>query len=650
MRLPRTLAWPWLALALGCLLVQPSRAQEGAGTGTLLLEVPEDAKVEINGYLTRGSGSQRKCVSSGLEPGFVYEYQVRVQVVRDGRTLEEVQTARLEAGQERRLVFRFAAAAEVKPKQPPAGWQPKGPTPEPKLKEPTPEPKLKEPTPEAKPKGPTSVPPAKKPSSVETTIPLPPTPSEKPGPVPPLQGPEVTAPGPKPSGVAKKQPEPTGPGSKLPGPKSSEAKPPEKKAAGPGVPEKKLPGAGGFKPAPPVVHKEPLVEKHLLAGELAQGETALKARLKEYPKDDEARFGLGGLQFLRAVERLMQSLYRYGLRSPTEGFPQLQLPFLRLPVPPNPDPMPLTYSQAREVVQKFIDDLAQAEATLAEVRDEQVKLAIHFGEIRLDFDSDGRATEAETLWRIYAKIAGRPNISPADAGKFVICFDLGDVYWLRGYCHLLMALGEVVLAYDEEEFFQRTANLFFPKTLPHGKSMIRDPRDLNRGMEGIVDLVAVAHLVRFPVQDRERMVRALGHLQTMLSMSRKSWQAILAETDDDCEWIPNPKQRGVIPGAVVTQPMVGAWLQFLDEADALLAGKKLAPYWRPAGVLGPGEERGVNLNLLFTKPADFDLILWVQGSGVAPYLEKGAVSDPQIWRRFQQVFGGNFFSFAVWFN
>ena len=614
-------------------------AQEGAGTGTLLLDVPEDAKVEINGYLTRGSGSQRKYVSSGLEPGFAYEYRVRVQVVREGRTLEEVQTARLEAGQERRLVFRFAAAAEVKPKQPLAGWQPKGPTPEAKSKEPTPEPKSKEPRPEAKPKGPTSVPPAKKPSSVETTTTL-----------PPLQGPQVSAPGPKPSGVAKKQPEPTGPGPKLPGPKSSEAKPPEKKAVGPGVPEKKLPGAGGFKPAPPVVHKEPLVEKYLLAGELAQGETALKARLKEYPKDDEARFGLGGLQFLRAVERLTQSLYRFGLRSPTEGLPQLQLPFLRLPVPPNPVPMPLTYSQAREVVQKFIDDLAQAEATLAEVRDEQVKLAIHFGEIRLDLDGDGRATEAETLWRVYAKIAGRPNISPADAVKFVICLDLGDVYWLRGYCHLLMALGEVVLAYDEEEFFQRTANLFFPKILPQGKSVISDARELNRGREGIVDLVALAHLVRFPVQDRERMVRALGHLQTMIAMSRKSWQAILEETDDDCEWIPNPKQHGVIPGVVVTQPMVGAWLQFLDEAEALLAGKKFAPYWRPAGALGPGEEQGVNLNLLFTKPSDFDLILWVQGSGVAPYLKNGPISDPQVWRRFQQVFGGNFFSFAVWLN
>src|SRR5262249_36751621 len=70
----------------------------------------------------------------------------------------------------------------------------------------------------------------------------------------------------------------------------------------------------------------PLVEKYLHAGELARGEKDLVAALEATPKDDQLRFGLGVLRFVRGVERLGQGLYRYGVRSEYTN-----LPFLRLP-------------------------------------------------------------------------------------------------------------------------------------------------------------------------------------------------------------------------------------------------------------------------------------------------------------------------------
>jgi hypothetical protein len=395
--------------------------------------------------------------------------------------------------------------------------------------------------------------------------------------------------------------------------------------------------------------------------------------LKENPRDDEVRFSLGGTQFLRAVERLLQSMHFHGLRSPSEGTLGAQLPFLRVPVPANPAPKPLSYLQAREILKSFLADLAKAEATLAAIRDEQVNLPIHVGQIRLDVRGDGNAAQMQSLWQVYARLAGRPVLSEADARELVVCFDLGDAYWLRGYCHLLMALGEMVLAYDEQEFFERTAILLFPNVAPSSRSLVSEPWEISHGLEGTVDLVAVAHLARFPVYEPERMGRALEHLQTTVAMSRASWQAILAETDDDCEWIPNPDQKSAAVGVEVTRPMVDAWGRFLNEAEALLAGKKLAPYWRrlpeakptegpdagpgeesgikrPAAGPRPAAERGVNLNRLFTQPQPFDLILWIQGSGVAPYLDKGAVVDAQVWRQIEEAFGGDFLPFAVWFN
>lgn len=621
----------WFGAAFACLLVQPCLAQDTGGSATLIVEVPEDAKVEINGYLTRVTGSRREFTPVGLEPGYHYDYRVRAEVVREGRTLQQVRTVRLAVGETVRVVFpSFDAASEVKPK------------------EPTPPPK-----------GPAIEPGPKKSTSAQSQVPL-----MSPGAVTP---PATAKTPPEPKPAAAKTPE-----AKPPEKKPTETPSLEKKPAEP-VPQPKETSKPGPPSPPRPPHKEPPVEKYLLKGNLAEAERAMAARLKENTRDDEARFSLGGVQFLRAVERLLQSLYYYGLRSPSEGPLRAELPLLRVPIPANPTPKPLSYLQAREILKAFLDDLAKAEATLAPIRDEQFNLPIRVLRIQLDVRGDGNAAQMQSLWQIYARLAGQPALSEADARDLVVCFDLGDAYWLRGYCHLLMALGEMVLAYDEQEFFERTAFLLFPNVVPSSKALVSEPWEIGRGLEGIVDLVAVAHLARFTVYEPERMGRALEHLQTTIAMSRASWQAILAETDDDCEWIPNPDQHGAIPGVEVTRPMVDAWGRFLNEAEALLAGKKLAPYWRrlPAAKpaegpdAGPGEEsgikrpapgprpadqRGVNLNRLFTQPQPFDLILWVQGSGVAPYLDKGAVVDPQVWRQIGEAFGGDFLVFALWFN
>src|SRR4051794_38395000 len=123
----------------------------------------------------------------------------------------------------------------------------------------------------------------------------------------------------------------------------------------------------------------PLAERYLVEGRLAAGEAALSGTLEEDPKDAQARFGLGVVQFLRGVERLVQALHRYGMPSNVTGG---MIPFARLPVPPNPDPQRVGLADARAIFQHFLDDLARAEATLARVDDPGVTLPLHFGRIR----------------------------------------------------------------------------------------------------------------------------------------------------------------------------------------------------------------------------------------------------------------------------
>ena len=90
--------------------------------------------------------------------------------------------------------------------------------------------------------------------------------------------------------------------------------------------------------------------------------------------------------------------------------------------------------------------------------------------------------------------------------------------------------------------------------------------------------------------------------------------------------------------------MIDDWHVFLDEAGALLDGKKLIPFWRGS------DPKGVNLRRVFLEPSRFDLVLWVQGTAATPYLERGALTRPETWNQLQRTFQGNFWGFAIWFN
>ena len=106
----------------------------------------------------------------------------------------------------------------------------------------------------------------------------------------------------------------------------------------------------------PAAEERPVAEKYLLSGDLAGGEEALRAILKAHPEDAQARFGLGTVQFVRSVERLIQGFYKHGLQPDLSGG---MIPFARLPVPANPKPEPIAYDDLRALFRTFLDDLAE---------------------------------------------------------------------------------------------------------------------------------------------------------------------------------------------------------------------------------------------------------------------------------------------------
>ncbi|QEG24244.1 hypothetical protein [Mariniblastus fucicola] len=396
-----------------------------------------------------------------------------------------------------------------------------------------------------------------------------------------------------------------------------------------------------------VVVAETIIAPYLTTGKLADGEAKLRAALLKSPEDDQLLMELGFVQFFQSVEKMGQTLYRFG---PGRSFAMGQIPFLRLPVPDNPDPEPVSLDDVREMIQDFINDLEEVDKTLAKIDSDDVKLPLRVMQIKLDFDGDGVAGANENLGPALMQYLGgrRDPERVKDLMDKSIHFDRADVDWLRGYSCLLRSLGEIFLAYDQTEFWEVVSHRMFEKGetkfdfLTEEADVDGDDRDFY--ME-IADIIAAIHNIRFPVKEPERLKVAHQHLLNTIGHSRQMWKRINAETDDDQEWIPSPNQSNPFAAVRITRNMTDSWEKFLVEGEQILNGELLIPFWR-----GTNKKRGIDLHRVFHEPEDFDLVLWIHGSGAVPFVKMGKCSEPETWAEFQRVFRGNFFGFAVWFN
>lgn len=363
----------------------------------------------------------------------------------------------------------------------------------------------------------------------------------------------------------------------------------------------------------------PLVEKYLHSGKYVQGEQDLMVALSLDPDDDQVRFGLGVLQFIHGIENLGQSLHKYGVKSE-----HTDVPFLRLPVPENPDAEEIDYAAFRKILDEFVRDLSRAEVTLAGIKDDNVKLPLRLAEIRVDLDNDGQADD--TLVMIMDKIMRQEFEFLKDNPEFQVTFDRGDVPWLRSYCHVLMSMLDAYLALDLEYAFVRYADELFtnPAEPPDWYDVKDDPDSLD-------------------VLEPERLGRFRKHLIQVAVLNRETWKHIRAEKDDDFEWLPHPGQTGIF-GMPVRDNMIDGWLAMMDELQALFDGQRTIP------PVFSGRSKGLNLKLfLDDPPAKFE-------SGMLEHLPHKYYTDDKevdigVLFRAASLFDGPTTGFYVaWFN
>ncbi len=80
------------------------------GNAMLMVSVPQEARIFVNGAATRSEGSKRQYVSRNLSPGYAYTYEVRAEMDVDGQLVQQTKTVKVKAGQQHDLVFNFDVA------------------------------------------------------------------------------------------------------------------------------------------------------------------------------------------------------------------------------------------------------------------------------------------------------------------------------------------------------------------------------------------------------------------------------------------------------------------------------------------------------------------------------------------------------------
>ena len=83
----------------------------GPAPASRIVHLPANARLTIDGDPTRSTSGARWFVSPPLEPGKTYHYDLKAEVVRDGKRLTETRRVAVRAGQVSAVRMAFAGQA-----------------------------------------------------------------------------------------------------------------------------------------------------------------------------------------------------------------------------------------------------------------------------------------------------------------------------------------------------------------------------------------------------------------------------------------------------------------------------------------------------------------------------------------------------------
>ena len=356
-------------------------------------------------------------------------------------------------------------------------------------------------------------------------------------------------------------------------------------------------------------------------------------------KTGDQHFALGAVHFLRGIEKTLQTRWQYNA-----SMEYLDIPVLRLPVEPNPNAMPFRADLVTDIFAELRADMDASREALNAVNGE-VALRINLQDLWFDINMNEVRDENEGIMEIGASaVMSRRQLR--DMGQMPanikVQFDTADVAWLTAYAHLISGVSEMVLAFDPTEaievVMQSNAEM---AALRGGPPMALT--GFIRDEDKWIDRFAMVYGALNTQPEASHTRAAHAHFLEMIAENKVFWAKVAQETDNQMEWIPNGNQQSAL-GFEMPENTGIAWQAVLADAEAILNGELLVNHWRVSPAAG------LNVKEMFMNPPVVDIVTWIQGSGLLPYMERGPVATSASMRAFERLVSGNSIGFAFMLN
>jgi hypothetical protein len=219
--------------------------------------------------------------------------------------------------------------------------------------------------------------------------------------------------------------------------------------------------------------------------------------------------------------------------------------------------------------------------------DESIELELCVACWRVDWNQDGAIdADDEHLLEIELDADGRPIPEGDPRRRPTFRFDVGDVWWARSMVAFQRAAIDGLLAYRFEDLESDA-----------------------RGRDALVLRIA----------DASRLRAARRLVLEGLDEADHARTAYLAETDDDREWVPNPRQASHPLPLPVDDALYDTWKNVLVDVRRLVEGEEgldVGELVRLSGVRAKVVPRGfVDVGRLFAEPRDLSIDERVVRSG-----------------------------------
>lgn len=287
------------------------------------------------------------------------------------------------------------------------------------------------------------------------------------------------------------------------------------------------------------------------------------AALTDDPRDSQAAAVRAVARYQRAVEALVKELLDVLDRGEQFKF--------------------LDHEQGRKIWLAFLGELEAIDRDLQMVAaNPAFSLELCLACWRYDWNGNGRIDERDAkMFELELDGSGSDLEENDPRRRPTYRFDVGDAHWGRAMISFQRAAVELVLAYRWSQL---------------DKLFVDDSSALT------IELV-----------DRGRVIEARELVIAGLGFSGQERDAYLAETDDDREWVPSPRQKSYAMPLTVDDTLYATWGAVLADVHRLLASQEGVRFKEVAELLGdPGDADKVpdaylDLGRMFREPTNIVL-------------------------------------------